>query len=112
MQRMKSCRPLSISDAFVVLGAEATARAEGRISNSPALAKTAVGRKGMHAPLPAHERWLLRQIKAIRIHDLRPSAHEVGHELLVGVILGIDFGIGPEDRVRTESEIQLCRGPL
>lgn len=39
------------------------------------------------------------QIEAIRVHDLRPCRYEISHELFVGIILGIDFGIGPEDRV-------------
>ena len=39
------------------------------------------------------------KIKAIRIHDLDPGGHEVPHKLFLIIILCIDLGIGPQDRV-------------
>ena len=35
------------------------------------------------------------QIETIQVHDLGPGCHEVMHELLLRVVLGIDFGQGP-----------------
>ena len=39
----------------------------------------------------------MAEIEPIRIHDLRPSRHEVADELVLIVVLGVDFGIGAQD---------------
>ena len=42
---------------------------------------------------------LRNQIETVCVHHLGPGRHEVFHELLGIVVLGIDLCIGPQDRV-------------
>ena len=52
------------------------------------------------------------QIEAIRVHHLGPGRHEVAHELLLGVVAGVDLGQRPQLRVRAEDEVDAGAGPL
>jgi len=54
----------------------------------------------------------LVEVKPVCVHHLGPGCDEVLHELLLGIILGVDLGICPQDRVRTENQIDPGRGPL
>ena len=42
---------------------------------------------------------LRRQIETIVIHHLHPGCHEIMHEFLGIIVLGVNLGIGAEDRV-------------
>jgi poly-gamma-glutamate capsule biosynthesis protein CapA/YwtB (metallophosphatase superfamily) len=52
------------------------------------------------------------QIEAIRVHHLGPGRDEVLHELFPVVVLRIDLGVGAQDRVRAEHQIDPGRRPL
>ena len=50
------------------------------------------------------------QIEAIQVHYLVPGSYEVMYELLLGVVLGIDFGQGTQLGVRAEDQVDTGAG--
>ena len=52
------------------------------------------------------------QVEPVQVHDLVPGGHEVAHELLLRVVLGVHLGERPEDRVRSEHEVDPRARPL
>ena len=48
---------------------------------------------------------LIRQVEAIKVHDLVPRSHEVTYECLLRVVTRVDFRDGSELGVRTEDEV-------
>ncbi len=72
-------------------------------SPAPSAARRRTGR----GPRPRRS----REIEAIEVHDLRPSGHEIAHELLLGVFAGVDLGASPQLRARTEDEIDAGARP-
>ena len=50
--------------------------------------------------------------EAVEVHHLVPRRHEVAHELLLGVVGGVDLGEGPELGVRAEDEVDGRGRPL
>jgi hypothetical protein len=54
----------------------------------------------------------LAEIEAIGVHDLGPGGDEVVDELLLVVVLGVDLGIGAQDGVGAEHQVDAGRRPL
>jgi hypothetical protein len=54
----------------------------------------------------------LAEIETVCVHDLAPSGDEVADKLLLIVILGIDLGIGSQDRVGAKDQIDPGGGPF
>src|SRR5664280_271945 len=52
------------------------------------------------------------EVEPIEIHDLVPRGDEVGHELLLRVVAGIDLRECTQLGVRTEDEVSAATGPL
>src|SRR5205823_1138546 len=52
------------------------------------------------------------EVKAIQVHHLVPSSHEVAHKLLFRILTCIDLGEGSELGVRTEDEVDTGTGPF
>src|SRR5579871_675740 len=52
------------------------------------------------------------EVVAIQVHHLAPRSREVFHELLLGVVTGVDFRDGPKLGVRTEDKVDTGAGPL
>lgn len=50
------------------------------------------------------------EVVAVGGHHLGPGGDEVVDELLRAVVLGIDLGIGTQDRVRAEHQVDAGRG--
>ena len=63
-------------------------------------------------PLAPPRHALSLKVEAIEIHHLVPRSHEVTHELLLRVVICVDFREGSELGVRAEDEVDGGAGPL
>ena len=52
------------------------------------------------------------EVVAVKVHYFVPHCDKVVHELLLGVLTGVDFRHGPELGVRAEDEVDPGAGPL
>ena len=71
-------------------------------TNTPGLTTGGVSRSEPESSNPDHFKGMqpLRgEIKPVGVHHLGPGRDEVLDELLVVVVLGVDFGIGAQDGV-------------
>lgn len=70
--------------------------------NTPSLTTGGVPRSEPASSNPDHLKGRLPlrgEVKPVRVHHLGPGRDEVLDELLVVVVLGVDFGIGAQDGV-------------
>jgi len=45
------------------------------------------------------------QSESVSVHDLVPSRNEVGHELVLVIVLSVHFGDGPQLRVASKHKV-------
>jgi hypothetical protein len=48
---------------------------------------------------------------AVEVHDFGPGCHEVGDELRLGVVAGVDLGEGAQFGVGAEDQVGSATGP-
>src|SRR6266545_6212491 len=78
----------------------------------PALAATVLVTNLSAGRGPSRPHALSLKVEAIVVHDLVPRSHEGTHELLLRVLLCVNFGDGSELGVVAEDEVDGGAGPL
>src|SRR5215472_16112510 len=59
-----------------------------------------------------NERELRGEIEGVEAHHPGPRGDEVGHEFLLRISAGVNFGEPPQLRVRAEDQVDAGAGPL
>ena len=70
-----------------------------RLDTAPPVAKSVRIWKAAARSLGASGRDGFVQVKPVCVHDLCPGGDEITDELLLVIVLGVNLGVGPENRV-------------